>query len=440
VSTQTSAYFDSINKIPDMLKTAAKLGMKGLALTDHECLCGHLKWLKAEKDLKEKGILPQDFKAALGNEIYLVEDRNNIERYWHYILIAKNNDGHRALRELSSKAWYYSYSSRGMTRVPTEMQELEAIVKKYPNTLIATSACLGSYLDGLVLQLIEAEKKQDGELIYSIKTKIDSFIRWNIDLFGDDFYIEVAAGQSKDQIKFNQRISSIAAAYNRKIVIGSDSHYLTAKERPLHKAYLNSKEGEREVDEFYFDAHMMDNEEAFNNLKVAFSEKEFKDMCDASMEIYDKIEGYCLERAPIIPHVEVKSYPKYTDLSLKPYPTLFELKQSDNDQERYWVNQCLMSLKSKELYNDKYLERLEVEAKIIKIIGSKLNNCLYEYFNTFQHYIDLFWECGSIVGPGRGSAVCFLSNYLMGITQLDPIKYNLLYFRFLNEDRVELPD
>ena len=91
-------------------------------------------------------------------------------------------------------------------------------------------------------------------------------------------------------------------------------------------------------------------------------------------------------------------------------------------------------------WEEAYLERLEIEAKIIKIIGNKLNNCLYEYFNTFQHYIDLFWECGSIVGPGRGSAVCFLSNYLMGITQLDPIKYNLLYFRFLNEERIELPD
>lgn len=443
VSTQISAYFDSINKIPDMLTTAAKLGMNGLALTDHECLCGHLKWLKAEKALKEKGIIPETFKAALGNEIYLVDDRNNIEKYWHYILIAKNNNGHRALRELSSKAWYYSYSSRGMTRVPTEKRELEAIIKKYPNTLIATTACLGSELDGLVLKLIDAEKKQDNELIYNLKVKIDEFIQWNINLFGDDFYIEVAAGQSKDQIKFNQRIGIIAKAYNRKIIIGSDAHYLTAKERPLHKAYLNSKEGEREVDEFYFDAHMMDNEEAYDNLKIAFTEDEFEQMCKASMEIYDKIEGYCLERAPIIPHVEVKSYePNYTfEINwLENYPTLCELLSSENVQERYWVNQCLEALNAKKLNNDQYLERLETEARIIKIIGSKLNNCLYEYFNTFQHYIDLFWECGSIVGPGRGSAVCFLSNYLMGITQLDPIKYNLLYFRFLNEERVELPD
>ena len=78
---QISAYFDSINKIPDMLITANNLGMKGIVLTDHECLSGHLKWLQAEENLKEKNILPNDFKAGLGNEIYLVNDRNNIERY-----------------------------------------------------------------------------------------------------------------------------------------------------------------------------------------------------------------------------------------------------------------------------------------------------------------------------------------------------------------------
>lgn len=426
-----------------MLTTAAKLGMSGLALTDHECLCGHLKWLKAERALKEKGIIPKNFKAALGNEIYLVEDRNNIEKYWHYILIAKNNDGHRALRELSSKAWYYSYSSRGMTRVPTEKKELEAIIKKYPNTLIATTACLGSELDGLVLKLIDAEKKQDNELIYNLKVKIDEFIQWNISLFGNDFYIEVAAGQSKDQIKFNQRIGIIAKAYNRKIVIGSDSHYLTAKERPLHKAYLNSKEGEREVDEFYFDAHMMDNEEAYGNLKVAFTEEEFEQMCNASMEIYDKIEGYCLERAPIIPEVEVKNYEPRYDFEidwLENYPTLCALISSEDIQERYWINQCLSSLKEKCLYEDKYLKRLEIEADIIKVISDKIKDCLFKYFNTFQHYIDLFWNCGSIVPPGRGSAVGFLSNYLLGITQLNPLQWNLHEWRFLNKERVELPD
>lgn len=433
---------DSINKIPDMIKTAAKLGMRGLALTDHECLCGHLKWLQTEKKLKAAGTIPEDFKCACGNEIYLVEDRENIERYWHYILIAKNDEGHKALRELSSIAWYHSFTARGMTRVPTQMIELEQVVKKYPNSLVATTACIGGFLGGRVLKLIEAENKNDSDLIFECKSDIDKFIRWNIDLFGDDFYIEVAAGQSKDQIKFNQRVGMIAKAYGRKLVIGSDAHYLTAKERPIHKAYLNSKEGDREVDEFYFDAHMMDNDEAFGNLSVAFTEEEFLDMCAASMEIYDKIESYSLERNPIIPEVNVKNYDSYTTSKKwqQEYPILSYLAQSLNIQERYWYNECINSLNDKNLLTNKYLNRLEIEADIIKTIGEKLGDCLFKYFNTFQHYIDLFWECGSIVGPGRGSAVGFLSNYLLGITQLDPIEWDLHEWRFLNKERTELPD
>ena len=437
---QTSAYFDSINKIPDMILTAHKLGMAGLALTDHECLSGHVKWLLAEKELKEDRKIPQDFKCACGNEIYLVENRNNIEKYWHYILIAKNSDGHRALRELSSTAWFNSFSSKGLVRVPTEMKELEEIVKKYPNTLIATSACLGNFLDNRVIQLIKAEAKNDEDEIYQLKKEIDEYIRWNINLFHDDFYIEIAAGTSKEQKSFNKRIKSIAKCYNIKIVIGSDSHYLTEKERPIHKAYLNSKEGEREVDEFYWDAHMMSNEEAFNNISDLYNEKEFIEICNNSMEIYNKIETYNLFRNPIIPKVNIKDYPIKKFEFPVDCPTLNSLTLSKNIQERYWVNECINGLYEKNLFNDTYIKRLEIEADVIKTIGEKLDNCLFEYFNTFQHYIDLFWECGSIVGPGRGSSVCYLSNYLLGITQLDPIEWDLPYFRFLNKERIELPD
>lgn len=433
---------DSINKIPVMLKTASRLGMSGIALTDHECLSGHLKWLQAAKEMKEAGELAENFKAACGNEIYLVDDRNNVERYWHFILIAKNAEGHRALRELSSKAWYYSYSSRGMTRVPTERKELEEIVKKYPNSLIADTACLGGFIPNRVLALADAQFNEEDYQCQILKEQIDEFMKWNIDLFGDDFYIEIAAGTSKDQLRFNELAKGLARDYGRKIVVGSDAHFATSAERKIHKAYLNSKEGEREVDEFYKDAHMMDNDEAYGNLEQVFSVDEFKEICANSMEIYDKIEDYSIEHNPIIPHVEVREYEKgrhYEEIDSTSYPVLSELLNG-NVQERYWVNQCLESLIDKKLTSPTYLQRLETEADVIKTVGNKLGNCLFEYFNTFQHYIDLFWECGSIVGPGRGSSVCFLSNYALGITQLDPVQWELPYFRFLNKERVELPD
>lgn len=435
---------DSINRAEDMILTAYKLGMKGIALTDHETVSGHVKWLNTEKELKKAGKIPEDFKCACGNEIYLVDDRNNIQRYWHFILIAKNTEGHRALRELSSIAWYNGFSSKGLMRVPTQKNELAEIVKKYPNTLIATSACLGGELPHLVAKLVDAEKKSlIKEEIFNIKLEIDEFLKYCVDLFGDDFYIEIAAASSKDQKVFNQRIKSIAKSHGIKIVIGSDAHYLTANERELHKAYLNSKEGEREVDNFYYFAHMMDNEEAYGYISDIYSEEDFKEFCKNSMEIYNKIEGYDIFRNPIIP--EVKVIPKECPVSLEwvekyTYPVLYSLIISNNVQEKYWVSECLNALVNKNLWNGKYLERLEIEAKVIKTIGEKLGNCLFKYFNTFQHFIDLFWECGSLVGPGRGSAVCFLSNYLLGITQLDPIKWNLQYWRFLNEERIELPD
>lgn len=435
---------DSINRAEDMILTAHKLGMKGIALTDHETVSGHVKWLNTEKELKKAGKIPEDFKCACGNEIYLVDDRNNIQRYWHFILAAKNTEGHRALRELSSIAWYNGFSSKGLMRVPTQKDELAEIVKKYPNTLIATSACLGGELPHLVAKLVDAEKKRlSEEEILNIKLEIVEFLRYCVDLFGDDFYIEIAAADSKDQKIFNQRIKSIAKSQGIKIVIGSDAHYLTANERELHKAYLNSKEGEREVDNFYYFAHMMDNEEAYGYISDIYSEEDFKEFCENSMEIYNKIEGYDIFRNPIIP--EVKVIPKECPVSLEwvekyTYPVLYNLVISNNTQEKYWVSECLNALVNKNLWNRKYLERLEIEAKVIKTIGEKLGDCLFKYFNTFQHFIDLFWECGSIVGPGRGSAVCFLSNYLLGITQLDPVVWNLPYWRFLNEERVELPD
>lgn len=423
-----------------MILTCANMGYAGVALTDHEALCGHVEWLELEKELKEKKQIPQSFKCALGNEIYLTDTREPKQKYWHFLLIAKNTIGHRALRELSSTAWLNSYSDRGLERVPTLKEELAVIVKKYPNSLIADSSCLGSQLDFFVLSLAEAEKKSDEEEIYKWKIEIDKFIKFCLELFGDDFYIEIAPGVSKDQKTFNSRIKNIASFYGIKMVIGSDAHYLSADYREIHKAFLNSKDGEREVDSFYRDAHFMTDEEAYNNLKDIFTQEEFQQMCENSLEIMNKIDEYDIFHKPIIPEVEVSKTIPFFDESLNDYPTLQKLRNSQNPQEREWVIKCLCALKQKSLDDKIHMARLELEADVISTIGEKLDNCLYSYFNTFCHYIDLFWECGSVIGPGRGSSGSFLSNFLLGITQLDPVEWNLPYFRFLNKERAELPD
>lgn len=429
---------DSINRPADLIKTAAELGYSGITLTDHETLSGHIDWLSAEKELKEKEIIPKNFKCALGNEIYLVDERGPKQRYYHFILIAKNTTGHRALRELSSTAWLNSYRDRA-ERVPTLKKELEAIVKKYPNSLIATNACIGGFIGTETLNLIDLEKNGDTSKINESKEKIDNFLNWCLSLFGDDFYFEIAPGASPDQKRFNARAKSIANFYGLKMIVATDAHFLRAADRNIHKAFLNSKDGDREVDSFYHDAHLMNDDEAYDKIKDYYSREEFEVMCNNSLEIMDKIENYNIFHKPIIPQVKIEREPLYVD-SLSNYPTLQGLRNSKNPQEAEWTAQCLIALKEKDIEDKEHFERLELEATIIKDISQKLEDCLFSYFNTFRHYIDLFWKCGSVVGPGRGSAGSFLSNYLLGITQIDPIKWNLPYFRFLNEDRAELPD
>lgn len=431
---------DSINKPKDLIDTAIKLGLSGIAITDHECLSAHMEVNQYAKKIKEKY---PDFKIALGNEIYLVDERKPGQKYFHFILIAKDALGHKALRELSSTAWYNVYTDRNMERVPTTKQELADIMKKYKGHVIATSACLGGELSSLAYNMSIAEEKEDIENAQIFYNKIIDFVKYCLNIFGSDFFIECAPSTAKDQKIANRKLYKISKAFNIPMVIGTDAHYLTKEDRVIHKAYLNSKEGEREVDSFYEFTYVMEFDEALELLSQSFDGD--KDIASSIIKntllIQDLIQDYSLERKQIIPKVKVKDYPigLYFQTTIM-YPILRELTISNEIQERYWINECLNQLdKLGLLHNDEYLERLEIEADVIKDISNKLDDCLFAYFNTFKHYIDLFWECGSIVGPGRGSATGFLSNYLLGITQLDPIRWDIKYWRFLNKERAELP-
>lgn len=323
-----------------------------------------------------------------------------------------------------------------MERVPVLKEELREIIGDEKGHLIAQTACLGSELAELSRKLDLPEEKEQ------TRRKVEAFFEYCLDLFGDDFYLEVAPASNLEQIVYNRWIKKFSKMFGVKIVIGCDAHYLVAEDRFIHKAYLNSKEGEREVDGFYEFAYLQDDDTARKHLKDVFSDEEFEELCANSLEEMSKIGKYEIFHNPIIPEVNVKNYPpiEVNDTALREHELLRSLFASDNIQERYWVNECWNALAAKKLVNEKYVARLETEADIIKTVGTKLGNCLFSYFNTFQHFIDLFWECGSIVGPGRGSAVAFLSNYLLGITQLDPVEWGLNEWRFLNKERLELPD
>ena len=427
---------DSVNKIKDITDRAIEIGLSGYCLTDHECLSGAPQAnFYAQEILKEH----PDFKVAIGNEIYLTPNREMGQKYYHFILIAKNKIGFRALRELSSRAWMNSYWDRGLERVPTTYNDLEEIVNKYPNSLIATTACIGGEVSSSVLNLIKAEKHNDTIEITETHNNIVKFILWCKKLFNNDFYIECAPGQSTEQIAVNKRLKSIAAAFNCKMVLGSDAHYLKKEDRYIHKAYLNSKGGEREVDAFYEYAYLQDENDIKEN--IAPSELDYNELVNNSYEIYNKIENYSIAHKQTIPKVEVKDYPKdnrQPKYIKEKYPVLSSMKDSNNIYERYWVNECIDKLADLDLYNDEYLSRLEEEADIKKTIGEKLETNMFRYPIVLQHYVDFFWDCGSTVGAGRGSSCSGLNHYLLGVTQLDPIKWNLPFWRYLNKERVEL--
>jgi len=432
---------DSINRPKDLIKKAIELGLSGIAITDHECLAAHPIVNRLAEDYP-------DFKIALGNEIYLTNTRESGQKYYHFILIAKDEIGYRAIKELSSIAWYNSYSDRGMERVPLLKSELKEVMSKYKGHVIATTACLGGELSTNALGMSMSEEVNDMTSAKIFYDNILKFMEYCLDVFGEDFYIECAPSTDKDQIQVNKKLYRIAQVYNVKMVVGTDAHYLTAADRPVHKAYLNSKNGDREVDSFYEFSRLMDSDEINKLLSLCFSEETIDWILDNTLEIENKIQKYSLFHKQNIPTVEVKNYPPLeveSDFTgrYKPewnFPHLDEMLSSDDIQNRYWVNQCLEKLSKLNKYNTQYLSQLEEEARVKSIISEKLETNMFRYPNTLQHYIDMIWECGSMVGAGRGSSCAALNHYLMGITQLDPIEWNLPFFRYLNEERIELGD
>ena len=428
---------DCINRPKDLVNRAIELGLSGIAITNHDTVASHMELNLYQQEIQKEH---PDFKIALGNEIYLCGSRDSGQKYYHFILIAKNKMGQRAIRELSSRAWMNSYYDRGMERVVTLYEDLQEIVEKYPNSLIATTACLGGELSTRAVAYAKAKELNDIETQAEEHRQIINFVMWCKHLFGDDFYIEVAPGCSKDQIIANKQLAGIAHSMGVSMVIGTDAHYLRKEDRFIHKSYLNSKDGDREVDDFYEYSYLQTEDEIKEHIANSFLN--YYELVASSEEIYQKIENYSLTHNQTIPKVVVEDYePVYhNEMFANTFPVLSQMYASEDKVERYWVNQCVDKLEELGLNTIEYVERLEEEADIKMTISKKLGTNMFAYPVTLQHYVDLFWECGSMVGAGRGSSCSGLNHYLLGITQLDPIEWDLPFWRYLNKDRVELGD
>lgn len=429
---------DCINKEDKLIDYAVELGLSGLAITDHESIGGHIKALqyykkiqeKAKKilsnieDFKEEDILWAEkaniFKLGLGNEIYLCRDNLNKDNYvkgedgfFHFILVAKDKVGHKQIRELSSRAWNHTFR-QFMERVPTYYSDIEEIV--YPNRghLIATTACLGGQFPKL---LKEAILKNDF-------TKVNNFMNWCKEMFLDDFYIEIQPGLSEDQVVFNCAAVAYAKQYGFKYIVSTDTHYLKATDRAIHKSFLNSGDGDREVDDFYAYTYMMDDNEIIEKLSTHLNKADAITALKNTKEIYSKIEFYDLAHKQIIPRVPYNWNNIYKfESAPAQYPYIEKFENSPYEDDRFFISSILTKANQLSILDEVHWQRIEDECGEIWEVSEKIEERLSAYFLTIQKVVDIGWNEGdTLMGPWRGSAGALLTAYLLDITQRDPLE------------------
>ena len=446
---------DCINKEDNLINYAIELGLSGVAITDHESLGGHIKALQHYKKLQDKAkdILDKNdqekedwakkvlnFKLGLGNEIYLCRDDLNKNNYikgedgfFHFILVAKDKIGHKQLRELSSRAWNHTFR-QFMERVPTYYRDIEEIV--YPNKghLIATTACLGGQFPKLLMEAIEKNNF----------SKVNNFMNWCREMFEDDFYIEIQPGLSEDQVSFNSAAIAHANQYGFKYIVSTDTHYLKETDRPIHKSFLNSGEGDREVDDFYAYTYMMPYEEIVEKLSTHMSKESAIEALENTKEIYSKVEFYDLAHKQIIPRVPYnwESIEVFKTAPSK-YPYIQKFMDSPYEDDRFFISSILFKGNELGILDEIHWKRIEDECGEIWEVSEKIEERLSAYFLTIQKVVDIGWNEGdTLMGPWRGSAGALLTAYLLDITQRDPLEspIELPYWRCISRGRAELAD
>lgn len=436
---------DSTNFETALIDKAIELGLKGIAITDHAVLSAHVDAILHLKKLREKGIA-NDFKLGLGTEIYLVDrkviesarENNESTKFYHLILIAKNYDGYRALAELSSNAWEQSFYFRGVERVPTYKDYFVDWARRNKGNIIVTSACLGSEFSQMVLQYAQDQSVEN-------RMKIDSFLKTMWELFGPDFYIEIQPSHFEEQIVYNKLAIQIARSYGMKIVIDTDAHYSSLEMKEIHSIYLKSQNAERETEQFYASAYLMGIEE----LRTYFdyiSDAEFTYYMNNSLELADKIEEFDLYRETEVPKTTIEfdvnrqSILAPIVLSSSKYPYIIKFGTSKEIIDRTLLQQIEAGLIEKNVeLTEEVLVRINRELGSLWEISEKLNQRLSSYYLLTKEIVEIMWLV-SLVGVSRGSAGAFYICYLLGITQINPIEYELPDFRHLSATRPELPD
>lgn len=393
---------DGLAKIDDLVNKAKDLGMESLALTDHGTMYGIIEFYQK---CKETGIKP-----IIGVEVYLARNgyknkRPKVdEKPFHLVLLAKDDEGYKNLIKLTTIAHLEGFYYK--PRIDFEL------LKKYHKGLIALSACLQGEIPHLILS--ENEKAIE-EAVLKYKN-----------LFDKDFYLELQYHPNiPDQDKVNKKLAELSKKFDVPLVATNDIHYLNTEDAEAHDVLLCLQTKKKKEDE---DRMCMLGED-FSFLTPGTIMNGLKDFPEA-IENTSKIAEKCnleIELGKIkLPFFEVpngKTAEDYLkELCYQGLEKKFNLTQKD-------IKESADNPKIKEM-----IDRLEFELSVIERTGFS------SYFLIVQDFVNWAKNQDIVVGPGRGSAAGSLVSYLIGITNIDPLRYELLFERFLNPERVSMPD
>lgn len=380
---------DSSAKISDLIKRTKELGMDSIAITDHGVMYGCVEFYQ---EAKEQGIKP-----IIGCEIYVVPKSMHVKvndkenDIYHLVLLVKNEKGYANLMKIVSKA-----SIEGFYYKPRVDHE---VLREYSEGLIALSACLGGEIQAYILR-DNIQKAEKTALLYK-------------EIFKDGFYLELQYHGMKEQLKVNKEIIEMSKRLDIPLVATNDVHYIKKEDYRSHDILLCIQT-----------AKTVDEEERMRYPSDEFYLKSPEEMYEMFSHVPEALENT----------VKIAEQCNFDYEFHKSKLPNFPLPEG-TDHFEYLRNVCLEGLRERyENINEELTKRLEYELGVIKQMG------YVDYFLIVWDFIRFAVESGIPTGPGRGSAAGSLVAYTLGITKIDPIKYNLLYERFLNPERISMPD
>lgn len=457
---------DCINKIPKLIDRAVELGNKGVAITDHESVSGHVEALRYVREGKKKGKIPNNFRLILGNEIYLVNEIHDTDTggrycndYFHFILLAKDEIGHRQLRELSSLAWDNSFRTGKMERVPTLKRDLERVIRDNPGHLIASTACLGGELPKAILGYMTEGSDlpfDDENLTYKkaydeeCRNKAYQFIDYCKNIFGQDFYLELQPSSTEEQIIVNKELVRLSKEKCVPFIITCDAHYLQKEDRIYHESFLKSHEEEREVGDFYATTYMMTCDEIHEYMDEHIGSETVSEGLKNTLVIREKIKEYDLFCPTIVPAADIPDFElNHTfEAVYEQYEYIGKFAYSEDVFDRYLLYLIENGFYEKAYYEGiskeelhKLAARINIELSEMWKVTEKIKTSISSYYLTTLELIDIMWNEGdSLIDPGRGSVTGMYTMYLIGITQMNPIQWNLPHWRHISHQKAELSD